>query len=408
MSELLELGVTNYKSLANAVVRLGRLNVLVGPNEAGKSNLLDVVAFLGDSARLDLAPAIAMRGGFDRLRFRGVEQKASTIEIRVKALVTANATLNAPDEYKLTFWERAYKTPTMKVTRDFLIRREEFAFKRKAGRGRRITIRGMGVAFLDELSGERTREETADLRLRRDLLGLASLPRLAPDAGGREVERFARLFLGFRVVDIDVSAARRPSVYSDGTSIQADASNLSAYLWALSRSHEDVFASLMEDARALVPGLSDVTFRSGVGPSEGVTVELLEKGLSGATRLAEASFGTIRILALLAVLHDPEPAPITVIEELDHGLHPYVFDRMAELLRDASERTQLLLATHSPALVNRLRPEELIVCERDFVTGGSRIPAIKPEDVRAMEEGSGGELRLGELWFSGQLGGVPG
>ena len=85
------------------------------------------------------------------------------------------------------------------------------------------------------------------------------------------------------------------------------------------------------------------------------------------------------------------------------GLSP--LDRIVERLRSASERTQLLLATHSPTLVNRLAPEELIICERDPDTGASLIPAIDPSEVRSIAAED--ELGLGELWFTGTLGGVP-
>jgi predicted ATPase len=85
----------------------------------------------------------------------------------------------------------------------------------------------------------------------------------------------------------------------------------------------------------------------------------------------------------------------------------YVFDRLVERLRWASERTQFLIATHSPTLVNRLRAKELIVCERDPRTGESLIPAADPKDVRAMEKRAKGRMGLGELWFTGSLGGVP-
>lgn len=163
----------------------------------------------------------------------------------------------------------------------------------------------------------------------------------------------------------------------------------------------------MSDARHLVPGLQDVRLIPVGGSTEGVVIELKEAALSGTTSLAEASFGTIRALALLALLYDPDPPRITCIEEIDHGLHPYALDRIVDLLRDASSRTQFVIATHSPVFVNRLRAHELIVCERDQATGASRIPAIASEEVRAMEAEDDNELALGELWFSGVLGGVP-
>jgi hypothetical protein len=89
---------------------------------------------------------------------------------------------------------------------------------------------------------------------------------------------------------------------------------------------------------------------------------------------------------------------LTCIEEIDHGLHPHILDRLVELLRQASNRTQFLIATHSPALVNRLTPDELIVCERGE-DAASRIPAIDPATVRDMERELHGEIGSGSCGF---------
>ncbi|GHD33994.1 hypothetical protein GCM10007147_39290 [Nocardiopsis kunsanensis] len=130
---------------------------------------------------------------------------------------------------------------------------------------------------------------------------------------------------------------------------------------------------------------------------------LRETGLRVPTELADASFGTIRLLGLLALLYDSNPPALTCIEEIDHGLHPQALELLVERIREASERTQFLIATHSPALADRLRPEELVVCERDS-DGASRIPAVTQERLEAIVERSE-DLPLGELWFSGALGG---
>jgi predicted ATPase len=118
--------------------------------------------------------------------------------------------------------------------------------------------------------------------------------------------------------------------------------------------------------------------------------------------LADASYGTVRLLGLLALLHDSNPPALTCIEEIDHGLHSQALDLLVERLREASERSQYIVATHSPALVDRLRPEEFVVCERDD-RGASLIPAIDTDQVRRIVAASEG-LSLGELWFAGALG----
>jgi predicted ATPase len=226
--------------------------------------------------------------------------------------------------------------------------------------------------------------------------------RLGEEQGAEQVRLFTDTLETFRVFEVDVDAARRPSKVG-AASLESDASNLASAIMAIT-ADDDVWDAFVSDARIIVPGLEDIVFSS-VGGTEGaVAIELKERGLSGETTLSEASYGTIRGLALLALLYDESPPAITCIEEIDHGLHPYALDRIVELLREASERTQFLIATHSPIFVNRLHPEELIVCERTS-TGASAIPATDPEEIARLR--SAGELRLGELWFSGSLGGIP-
>jgi predicted ATPase len=400
MPALLELRLHNFESLRQVAVKLSALNVLVGPNGAGKSNFLDAIQFLGDSVRDDLVPALEERGGYDRVRFRG--KTSGPVRIGVSANVTRYSSLNAPDEYSLSFNNLRLRRVTENgAAQDFIRRWESFRFKRKQGPGRRITINGSTVALAEP--GQRSKSKRL---LRSDSLGLSTLPRLASDEGGDEVTRMAELFSSFRVFDVDVSRAREPAKIGEGDALAADGSNLSSFLLHLSRD-EHLFADLQDDARAFVPGLARLEFAHLGGSDDAVVVELVEEGLPGRTRLTEASYGTIRALALLAMLYDPRPPLLTCVEEIDHGLHPYVFERLVDRLRHASTKTQFLIATHSPALVNRLSPSELIVCERSAETGESVIPAADPNSVAKLAGQLEGSLGLGEIWFTGSLGGVP-
>lgn len=387
---LIELSATNFLSLARVQVPLGPLSVLVGPNASGKTNVLKIIQFLGAAARDDLGPAVTRFGGFGRLQYRG-KRDDDWISVGVKALLTKYAHSDAPDEYTLSF---------KRLKGEVLVRHESFTFKRRQGPGRRLTVSGSNVSF----------GEKQEKLLRADSLALSTLPRLAAQDGGEDVEMVARLFTTFRVFEPDVARARQPSADLVAERLADDASNLAAFLVHL-RERGDVFDRFVGDARSMVPGLEAIEFASLGGPTTGVSIELKERGLSGMTRLSEASYGTVRALALLAVLHDPKPPPLTCIEEIDHGLHPHVFDVLVERMREASERSQLLVATHSPALVNRLDARELIVCERDEASGASRIPAISADQVvkmlKAAKDETGQDFRLGELWFAGSLGGVP-
>jgi predicted ATPase len=105
------------------------------------------------------------------------------------------------------------------------------------------------------------------------------------------------------------------------------------------------------------------------------------------------------------MLRDPNPPRLTCLEEVDHGLHPHALDVLVERLREASERSQIIVATHSPALVNRIAAEELVVFEKNLDSGVTEVPKLDPKTIKKMEEES--DLRIGELWYSGLLGGAP-
>lgn len=402
MQPLRRVEVKNFLSLREAEVDLGPLNVLVGPNGAGKTNFLQIFQFLGDTVREDLGPAIARRGGFGRLAFRDSNASRQRVKVKVIGEFTRHSSPSAPDEYNLEFrvlhFELRSPNYPLVQERESLARWEEFIFKRTQGRGRRIKVEESHFELLGEGKGPEK------LRLAQDSSALSTLPRLLDKNQDDQIQELAEIFETFRVFEVDVAAARKPSAITNANRLKRDASNLSSFLSYLEQEHPAVFARLEEDLCRLVPGLRKVQLRPVGGATEARVLELEEAGLKGTTDLAEASFGTVRALALLALLHDPSPPRLTCVEEIDHGLHPHVLDLVVERLREASQRTQLLVVTHSPALVNRLDASELIVCERDLLTGASRIPAIDSATVRRMEQAAG-DLRLGELWFSGVLGG---
>ena len=119
-----------------------------------------------------------------------------------------------------------------------------------------------------------------------------------------------------------------------------------------------------------------------------------------ATRLSD---GTLRFLSLLTILCHPTPPPLVCIEDPELGLHPDVLPIVAELMIDASQRTQLIVTTHSDILVSALSsvPECIIVCEKD--DRGTRLRRLEPVRLQEWLE----KYSLGELWRMGETGGNP-
>ena len=134
----------------------------------------------------------------------------------------------------------------------------------------------------------------------------------------------------------------------------------------------------------------------------GGTVALyLEEADSRTIPATLLSDGTLRYLCLLAILLHPEPPPLVVIEEPELGLHPDLLPTLAELLRSASERSQLIVTTHSDVLVDALTdtPESVVICEKH--EGRTEMRRLDKEDLAKWLK----DYTLGNLWSSGQLGG---
>ena len=157
--------------------------------------------------------------------------------------------------------------------------------------------------------------------------------------------------------------------------------------------------TFMERLRSFNPEIEDLTTRIQGGT---VQVFLHEKGLKHPIPATRLSDGTLRFVCLLAVLCHPNPPGVVCIEEPEIGLHPDIMPLIAELLVDASHRTQLFITTHSDALVSELTdmPESVIVCERD--KDGTSLRKLDRDNLREWL----GKYSLGELWRMGEIGGV--
>lgn len=402
MITLLNLEVENFLSLEKLDLDLSSLNILVGPNGAGKTNILKVFQFLGEIARLDLIPAIDRMGNFHDILFRGTERKGQSIKLRFKGVISEHASLNAPDEYTLTFWERNLNISPDGRPRRIVQRQEAIVLKRMPGRGRRITLTGRSLKVAS-IGDQNKRMVPGPLSVQGAATGLATLRRLGEEYEASGVEALAQVFEQLRLFEIDVDRIRRPSRNSRSSQLRHDASNLSEYLLYLSDDHPSIFSQIEDDVRFVLPSFRSFSFMRFEGGEDAVRLDIIEDKLEGVTSLSRASFGTIRAIALFAMLNDPSPPRLTCLEEIDHGLHPHALDRLVDRLRDASSRTQIILATYSPALVNRFDASELVVVERDEDRGSTR--ALKPDKslITRLQNETG--YGLGELWFSGALGG---
>ncbi|MDT0442866.1 AAA family ATPase [Streptomyces johnsoniae] len=401
------LTVRNFRTLTDTKLPLGPLTVMVGPNAAGKSNVLQAIEFLRDVSGRGIERALDARGGFDVLAFRGGRKPVSRITVGIEGVWSDFASEAAPDRYELSV-SRA-RLPEGSRERYSMFRREHFTAHPVRDTETAVQLGGSSLLVLSPLGDEDGAGGTGVGRMASALHQevLLPMPEGSPSAGA--VAAFRRHLSEIRVFDPDVRAARRPSpISTSGRHLAEDASNLADFLKALrdvrdGEGRRVVWEALLNDVREVVPQLHDIHIVPAPGRPDYLSVELEETGLRGRTRLQDASFGTVRILCLLAIFHDPDPPVLTCIEEIDHGIHPHALERLAGRLRAASRRAQFLVTTHSPVFVDELKPEEFVVCERRS-NGASVIPALTADEVRQAREASEG-MPLGELWFANTLGG---
>jgi predicted ATPase len=378
----------NFRSLADVDVPLGPFTVLIGPNGSGKTNLLRVLQFLATTARVDLEEAIRQWGGFEHVQrqFDGL----GSVELKIDGQITEYSTRERPDEYTLIIQDESATG---------LWRFEVLDFNENDGRRRVGSVPQGTLTIKWDETGEIGRKLASA-----QTTALATLPKLSDEDGGPGIRHFSEMLQRIQVYEFDVTKARQPAPAKQGR-LNSDGSNLADALQSLSSRDPDAWDALVFDAKRCLPGLLDIRLVGTGGPGLSIVVELAESGLITPIDLRDASFGTVRLLALLCVLHEPDPPPLIAIEELDHGLHPYALDILVDRLRAASKRTQVIVTTHSATFVNRLHPDEIVICDRDPETGASVMPALSAEQIAEALKGYDG--RAGDLWFAGALGGVP-
>ena len=368
-------------------VELGPLNVLVGANGSGKSNFLEVLSLL-QAAPDQITRPIRDGGGIqDWLHKSNASGPMS--DTRIEAVIANRGTAKA-FRYGLAFHETGGR---FEISDEFL--ESEVAAKGKSqpyfyyrwNEGRpELNTKGLGER---KLLRESIKPDQSILAQRRD----ADLyPELTWVADQLRAMRLYREWTFGRY-----ATPRLPQKTDlPNDKLEQDGSNLGLVINRL-RMNVAARKRLIEALRVLYEGIEDVDVRVDGGTAQVFLIEA--NGIMPATRLSD---GTLRYLSLLALLCDPAPPPLMAIEEPELGLHPDVLPSLAELLVEASTRTQLVVTTHAPALVDALSgtPESVLVCERG--AEGTRIERLEAGQMAPWLE----KYRLGELWTRGEIGGT--
>jgi predicted ATPase len=176
-------------------------------------------------------------------------------------------------------------------------------------------------------------------------------------------------------------------------------SNIANVVQFLKEQHPGRLQQIFGQLRQRVPRIEKVLAEA--MPDGRLLLEIKDAPFAQPILARFASDGTLKMLAYLVVLYDPEPPRFIGIEEPENFLHPRLLPELAEECRSATERSQILATTHSPFFLNGLRPEEVRVLYRD-AQGFTQV--IRASDIRGIPEFIGAGAQLGHLWIEGHLG----
>lgn len=374
------------------------LNVLIGPNGSGKSNLLEVLALLRAAPR-ELAEPIKRGGGIWEWLWKGDESPGkATLEAFVD-----DPEKGSPLRHVLEFTDHGGR---FEVTDECIECAEtEFAYRLHQGQhtfdiqteskdqrtSSRPTLSDSATIVSESLGlnmyRERTKPEESVLSQVRDAQTYPALHCLQ--------EQYERIRL-YRNWSFGPAAElrRNQSTHDRPDFLNEGGANLALVLSNFQGENKRKLVAALQE---LFDGIVDVNC-----PVTGGTVSLFLEERDGrqipASRLSD---GTLRYLCLLAILLHPEPPSLVAIEEPELGLHPDLLPTLSDLLVQASERSQLIVTTHSDVLVDALtdKPESVVVCEK--YAGQTAMQRLDKDELTEWLE----EYSLGALWTSGQLGG---
>ena len=340
---------------------LGNLNVMIGANGSGKSNLISLFEFLNEIADQRLQTYVSKSGGANKLLYFG-EKNTQYIEIKVdfgpnsywlKLAPTVEDTLFFEEEgcsYHGPMHERPWTTSTLS------------ADKKESG----LALQDGNVA-----------------------------PSVLASIKSWRVYHFHDTS--------DSSLMKKTCSIDDNDYLKPDASNLAAYLYFLEQKHPQEFRNITDTVRLIAPFFNSFVLKRSSLRQDLIQMGWQHKHSDDYFNANSLSDGTLRFICLATLLLQPVyKLPKTILlDEPELGLHPAAIDLLANLLKSAAVSTQVIVSTQSVTLVNQLEPTSVIVVDRE--DDQSFFRRLTEEELESWVEDYG----LGDMWEKNIIGGRP-
>jgi predicted ATPase len=393
--KIIELNIEGFRSLKCQSWCPGDLNLLIGPNASGKSNLLRALELLGAAAQGRLGRFIQQEGGMEPIVWDG---QAESVRMRAKMSSIPPSKDDDKDavSYQVTL-ARLGKASAYRIDNEVL------ASSHKAETGEMLepfTLleRDPRHAVVYSMDSQRFEAPPSSVPEEETLLSAAA----GPFTANRFIADFQREVADWKIYQAfqthREAASRSPQVTRAEMQLDADGQNLVSVLHSLYTSNRGFEEEVVTAMRAAFGNDFDkLVFPPAA--DQRIQMRIRWRSLKREQSAADLSDGTLRFLFLLAVLANPQPPPLIAIDEPETGLHPSMLPIVAEYARDAARRSQLILATHSPDFLDAFGadPPTTTIVERH--DGQTSLRVVSGEDLSYWMK----QYTLGELFRSREL-----
>jgi len=392
---LTEIRVKNFKSLKDVTLKLRQRNLLVGANMAGKSNLIDLFRFICQMAfpapgSMGLANAFVTRGGLSEVLWKGGNETV------IKIALSGKTSEHGPE------WPWDYEIVIQGDARynNFRIASEHLTIRRQSG-----------VAVDDLIENVGFERHLCNIQHQRLLSVSDSLRSVLEFENPNWPGSFLRsAIFSWKFYELVPPVMRNPNPMGAALFLTEHGENLSQWLLYLQTRYGDAFARIQRVVKDALPQVMSL-FTS---PTQQSTVLLgaHEKHLTRPVTLSQMSAGELAFIAYLSLIF--APAELTgglyCVEDIENYLHPSLTETLLEILRQAQEEwerkgqaAQILMTTHSPIVVDKMKLEEIVFTERKNGETVCSRPSDAPQLQKMLQDE---EIGLGDLVYTGVLSNV--
>jgi len=380
MYKIKRIKITGFRRLLEVDLPVRPFMVLIGANGVGKTSFLDAFSLLSASASGNLNNKLSQFGGVANLLTRGRSEDLSF-------LVDMDVPGYQPLEYEVHLETKAS---------GYTITRESLSQKRDGFEGsfNHIDSSGDDIRYYETEERRLVRPDWEHNPLE---TSLAQVPKMFRQP--EELRRILATATQYHVLDVGPRApVKMPQPMKPATLPGPDGEDLVPYLYYLRESDRDRFEVIMDSLRAAFPDLEEINFPPVAAGMLAMTWK--DKKFKKPIYMNELSEGMLRFLWLVSLLQSPNLSTITMIDEPEVSLHPELLSLLADLMREAAKRTQLIVATHSDRFIRFLEPKEVVVMDIDDIGCATATWADSLDIDRWLAEYS-----LDEVWRMGRMGG---